>query len=100
MSNTAQDFIQAVRDNKDLRFEVEEIGQDITALVEFAKSKGYAFSEADFTAAVRDAGYNIEAELNDADLEAVAGGTMGPTNANNECAETELDCPSTDWPDC
>jgi len=105
MSKTAKDFIQAARQNEDLRLEIEKLGQDVPALVNFAKSKGYEFSEAEFVATVRAEGHEIETALSDEELSAVAGGTdytmwNCDSFAETYCGENSCDCPSTDWPQC
>jgi|GEM_PF-1038855 len=107
MSKTAKDFVQAARENDDLRLEIEKFGQDISALITFAKSKGYDFSETDFVATIRNAGYEIETELDDEELEVVAGGATGDTCAytcrtrHTQCeGQDSCNCPATNWPEC
>jgi len=107
MSKTAKDFIHAARQDEDLRLEIENIGQDVSALLALAKSKGYDFSEAEFVTVIRAEGYEIETKLDDAELEAVAGGGLAytdqcPTRAQTNCGEDTCDCTPwvTDWPHC
>jgi len=93
---TAQEFIDHVRKNEDLRLEIEGLGQDTAALIALAKREGYDITESEFAAVVREHGYEMESELSDAELASVSGGTLGDQTIS--CTNC-VDC-GTCWPDC
>jgi predicted ribosomally synthesized peptide with nif11-like leader len=61
-------FGKDLASNEDLRNAVTALGADSTAITTFANEKGYAFTEADLASS------SAEGELDDAQLESVAGG--------------------------
>jgi len=89
MTKSAKDFIQAAHDNEDLRIEIENVGQDVSALITLAKSKGYEFDADDLNATIRELGYSLDESLSDEDLAQVAGG--GNSTQSEAC---------TSWPQC
>jgi len=97
----AQQFIEHVRNNEDLRIEIEKIGQDLDALLALANREGYELNANDFATAIQTAGYKIETTLSDEDLATVSGGINdGWQTQDTHCDQSSCDCPSTDWPAC
>ena len=82
MANKAQEFLNKVEQDEALQAElarVLEMGTDVKEVIKLAQSKGYEFSESEISVEMekRQAEHQkkIEAgELNDQELEAVAGG--------------------------
>ena len=82
MANRAQEFLNNVEQDEALQAElarVLEMGTDVKEVIKLAQSKGYEFSEQEISVEMekRQAEHQkkIEAgELNDQELEAVAGG--------------------------
>ncbi|MEO1374750.1 MAG: Nif11-like leader peptide family natural product precursor [Cyanobacteria bacterium J06635_10] len=87
MANRAQEFLNNVEQDEALQAElakVLEMGTDVKEVIKLAQSKGYEFSESEISAEMekRQAEHQkkIEAgELNDQELEAVAGGANRAT---------------------
>lgn len=68
-------FGKKVNEDSNLKNEIRGLGRDIDAIVAVGAREGYSFTNADVKAAAKDRMAGEGAELSEADLEQVAGGT-------------------------
>ncbi len=69
-------FGKKVNGDAALRAEVRELGRDVDGIVDLGAREGFTFTKEELHAAVKDRMAREGEELNEADLENVAGGTV------------------------
>jgi predicted ribosomally synthesized peptide with nif11-like leader len=96
----AQQFIQKVQSNEALRAEVLALGQDVAGVAALAARHNFTFSTADLQAAMQGNASDGPVQLDEAELENIAGGGSTDAGGWTGCGSGQSGCLATSGSFC